>query len=137
MSLCTRLHNEHGCDRACLQDAPHRSIAPEAALARQLQALRDGDTPSAFAFASPANQRATGPLDRFAALLDAPTYRPLSHHLESEVRCVPLVACRRWCIAMMSCQTLFGLLTCKLLLSMHAYCSFQHDYSISQVRSAR
>jgi hypothetical protein len=69
-----------------VQDCPHPSVAPEAATLRQLHALRTGDTETVFAFASPANRRATGPLERFAALLKSPIYCPLVGHLESEVR---------------------------------------------------
>jgi hypothetical protein len=53
----------------------------------QLAALRDNDVPSAdagiavvFAFASPANQAATGPLPRFVALVKSAAYRPLLGH---------------------------------------------------------
>ena len=53
----------------------------------QLAALRENDVPSAdagiatvFAFASPANQEATGPLPRFVALVKGPAYRALVGH---------------------------------------------------------
>jgi hypothetical protein len=53
----------------------------------QLAALRDNDVPAAdagiatvFAFSSPANQAATGPLPRFVALVKSPAYRPLIGH---------------------------------------------------------
>ena len=69
-------------------------MGPEAALARQLQALQGGDVETAFAFASPANRRQTGPLERFAALLESPIYRPLVRHRDHEVRAVSRPAMR-------------------------------------------
>lgn len=76
-----------------MQDCPNPSVAPEAATLRQLHALRTGDTATVFAFASPANRRATGPLERFAALLESPIYRPLVGHLDCEVRPANLPDC--------------------------------------------
>jgi hypothetical protein len=46
----------------------------------QLEALRQGDAPGVFRFASPSNRAATGPPGRFAAMLAAPPYRPLLAH---------------------------------------------------------
>jgi len=53
----------------------------------QVKALGTNDTPyedagveAAFAFASPANKRATGPLNRFRRLFDTPTYGPMIDH---------------------------------------------------------
>ena len=54
---------------------------------QQLEALQAGDVLATFAFASPANAAITGPVDKFAALLENPTYRPLSQHMGSEVGC--------------------------------------------------
>jgi hypothetical protein len=68
-------------------------MGPEATMARQLQALEDGDAETTFAFASPANAVVTGPLERFSALLEAPTYKPLVRHVASEVRAADRSQC--------------------------------------------
>ena len=70
---------------SAVQDEPHISVSPEAAVLRQLEALRQRDIATVYAFASPANRRNSGPLGNFAALLDTPIYRPLVGHLDSEV----------------------------------------------------
>jgi len=53
----------------------------------QVEALGDNDTPhedagieAAFNFASPANKRVTGPLDRFRRLFETPAYGPMIDH---------------------------------------------------------
>jgi hypothetical protein len=53
----------------------------------QVEALANNDTPrpdagieTAFRFASPANKRATGPLERFRTLFDTPSYGPMIDH---------------------------------------------------------
>jgi hypothetical protein len=53
----------------------------------QVEALRDNDSPyegagveAAFNFASPANKRATGPLDRFRTLFNTAQYGPMIDH---------------------------------------------------------
>jgi hypothetical protein len=68
-----------------MQDSPGPTVGPEAVLARQLLALQQGDVEASYAFASPANRASTGPIDRFATLLESPIYRPLTRHLEHEV----------------------------------------------------
>ncbi len=37
----------------------------------------------AFRFASPANKEATGPLERFTVIVQAPSYSPMLDHLEA------------------------------------------------------
>lgn len=72
------------------QGAPPRPSprhSPEQVVSFQLAALRENDVPTAdagiatvFSFASPENQRATGPLANFVALVKSPPYRPLVGH---------------------------------------------------------
>lgn len=66
---------------------PTPSLSPEQVVRLQVEALADNDTPrpgagieTAFRFASPANKRATGPLERFQTLFDTPTYGPMIDH---------------------------------------------------------
>ncbi|KAG2450290.1 hypothetical protein HYH02_004798 [Chlamydomonas schloesseri] len=59
---------------------PHPCVPPEAVVAAQLAALKANDPATVFAFASPGNQAATGPLERFATMLQNPMYRPLLRH---------------------------------------------------------
>lgn len=67
------------------EPAPDLSLTEVVRL--QVEALGTNDTPyedagieAAFAFASPANKRATGPLDRFHRLFDTPAYGPMIDH---------------------------------------------------------
>ena len=66
---------------------PHPRHSAEQVVSFQLAALRENDGLGAdagiatvFAFSSPANQAATGPLARFVALVKSPAYRPLIGH---------------------------------------------------------
>ena len=61
--------------------------APRDVVAIQLSALQNNDVPTpdagiaqTFALAHPDNQRATGPLQRFAMMIRSPAYRPLIGH---------------------------------------------------------
>ncbi len=63
---------------------PSPALSPAEVIGLQLQALKENDTPTpdagiavAFAFASPANQAVTGPLDRFTLLVHSPVYRAM------------------------------------------------------------
>lgn len=67
--------------------APSPDLTPAEVVRLQVEALADNDTPypnagieAAFRFASPANKRATGPIDRFRTLFDTPTYEPMLGH---------------------------------------------------------
>lgn len=69
-----------------LNERPHPSpaLSPAEVIGLQLHALGDNDMPApdagialAFQFASPANQAATGPLDRFTRLVHSPVYRAM------------------------------------------------------------
>ncbi|KAL4447540.1 hypothetical protein ABPG75_004759 [Micractinium tetrahymenae] len=64
---------------------PEPCWGPDAVVQAQLEALRIGDVAGVFAFASPQNQQATGPVERFGALLRGDTYRPLLHHEAADV----------------------------------------------------
>jgi Domain of unknown function (DUF4864) len=64
--------------------APDPKYSAEEVVKIQLQALQHNDQPAAdngvavaFRFASPANQKLTGPLDRFIKMVKTPTYAPL------------------------------------------------------------
>ena len=66
---------------------PEPSRGPGAVVETQLAALADNDTPvenagikTAYNFASPANRRATGPLDRFIEMVEGPQYAPMINH---------------------------------------------------------
>ncbi len=63
---------------------PSETYGPGDAVAIQLDALETNDKPcddagimTAYNFASPANRRSTGPLDRFIAMVESPQYRPM------------------------------------------------------------
>lgn len=59
---------------------PTSQLSPELVVQAQLKALQDRDFTSVFAFASPANKEATGPLDRFTAMLGTEPYDTLVGH---------------------------------------------------------
>ena len=67
---------------------PNPSRGPGAVVETQLTALADNDAPvenagikTAYNFASPANRRATGPLDRFIEMVEGPQYAPMIDHV--------------------------------------------------------
>ena len=69
---------------------PDPSYGPRAVVDLQLDALANNDDPvenagikTAYNFASPANRRATGPLDRFVAMVRGPRYAPMVDHVEA------------------------------------------------------
>jgi hypothetical protein len=66
---------------------PSPDLSPQEVVRVQVEALAENDTPhddagieAAFNFASPANKRSTGPLDRFRTLFDTPAYGPMVDH---------------------------------------------------------
>ena len=71
--------------RPDLPTTPHPAHGPEAVVRAQLAALQRGDAAAVFALASPANQAATGPAPRFAAMLQRPPYSALLGHAAAEV----------------------------------------------------
>lgn len=61
---------------------PHPSISPREVVRIQMEALRKNDESDrgiavAFRFAAPANQRLTGPVERFAQIMRTGMYRPM------------------------------------------------------------
>ncbi|RCU48349.1 DUF4864 domain-containing protein [Haloplanus salinus] len=67
--------------------APDPSYGPERVVGIQLEALATNDDPipdagikTAYNFASPANRRQTGPLDRFVRMVEGPQYAPMIDH---------------------------------------------------------
>jgi hypothetical protein len=69
---------------------PDPAYAPARVVEIQLTALADNDDPfenagvgTAYNFASPANRRATGPLDRFTRMVTGPRYGPMVDHVEA------------------------------------------------------
>jgi hypothetical protein len=69
---------------------PSETYSPSDAVALQLDALKTNDDPyenagimTAYNFASPANRRSTGPLDRFVAMVRSPQYRPMLDFAEA------------------------------------------------------
>jgi hypothetical protein len=69
---------------------PDPSYGPETVVDEQLSALATNDDPfadagikTAYNFASPANRRATAPLDRFVAMVHGRRYSPMVDHAEA------------------------------------------------------
>ncbi len=69
------------------QTEPDPSLSPQDVVSIQIEALGNNDTPYenrgievTFNFASPANKRMTGPLERFKVMVRNPTYGPMIDH---------------------------------------------------------
>jgi hypothetical protein len=69
---------------------PDPSYEPGRVVELQLGALASNDEPvedagikTTYNFASPANRRVTGPLDRFARMVRRPKYAPMIDHVEA------------------------------------------------------
>ncbi len=69
------------------QTEPHPSLSPQDVVSIQIEALQNNDIPYedrgievTFNFASPANQRMTGPLERFKEMVRNPVYGPMINH---------------------------------------------------------
>ncbi|WP_336327401.1 DUF4864 domain-containing protein [Halovenus sp. HT40] len=69
---------------------PDPEYGPAEVIDIQLSALASNDDPvvdagikTAYNFASPANRRATGPLDRFIKMVNGPQYAPMIDHTEA------------------------------------------------------
>ena len=69
------------------QTEPDPSLSPRDVVSIQIEALRNNDTPYenrgievTFNFASPANKRVTGPLERFKVMVRNPVYGPMIDH---------------------------------------------------------
>lgn len=64
---------------------PCVELSPEVVVATQIEALKNLDFETVFAFASPSNRSVTGPLDKFIGLLNTPFYVPLVGYTSMEV----------------------------------------------------
>lgn len=76
-------------DHLSLQPTP--SLTPQQVVDFQLMALKQGNKAgisATFRFASPANQRMTGPLERFSSLFDSPQYQPMIKNRGTEIKLV-------------------------------------------------
>ncbi len=69
------------------QTEPDPSLSPQDVVSIQIEALRNNDIPYedrgievTFNFASPANKRMTGPLERFKVMVRSPIYGPMINH---------------------------------------------------------
>ncbi len=69
------------------QTEPDPSLSPQDVVSIQIEALRNNDLPYedrgievTFNFASPANKRMTGPLERFKVMVHSPIYGPMINH---------------------------------------------------------
>ena len=69
------------------QTEPHPSLSPQDVVSIQIEALQNNDIPYedrgievTFNFASPANKRMTGPLERFKEMVRNPVYGPMINH---------------------------------------------------------
>ena len=69
------------------QTEPNPSLSPQDVVSIQIEALRNNDTPYenrgievTFNFASPANKRMTGPLERFTVMVRNPIFGPMIDH---------------------------------------------------------
>lgn len=72
---------------------PDPEYGPEEVVRIQLEAFADNDDPienagikTAYNFASPANRRATGPLDQFTKMVESPRYAPMINHVEAQTK---------------------------------------------------
>jgi hypothetical protein len=73
------------------QTEPHPSLSPQDVVSIQIEALRNNDIPYedrgievTFNFASPANKRMTGPLERFKVMVRNPSYGPMINHRDAK-----------------------------------------------------
>ena len=95
-----------GCSQ--LGTRPHPAYGPAEVVRLQVEALARDEGGSgialAYRFASPRNKQLTGPLERFARVVQAPSYRPMLQHrgaeygpaLVSEGYAVQLVRITAW-----------------------------------------
>ena len=72
------------------QTEPHPSLSPQDVVSIQIEVLRNNDIPYedrgievTFKFASPANKRMTGPLERFKLMVRNPSYGPMINHRDA------------------------------------------------------
>jgi hypothetical protein len=68
---------------------PGPSLTPDQVISLQLEGFKQNDIDGialAWAFAHPDNKRFTGPLERFALMMNAPNYRILLGHRSAEIK---------------------------------------------------
>jgi len=66
------------------EPSPDPRYTPDEIVRIQMEALQRSDIEVTFRFASPANKSQTGPLDRFAQMLESPAYKPMLGSLSIE-----------------------------------------------------
>ncbi len=93
MALCGSASIAFAEDRKppATQPAPTPQLSPEQVVKVVVAALKANDAGDSgiritFAFASPANQEMTGPIDRFIPMVKTPAYAPLVNHQSSSVK---------------------------------------------------
>jgi hypothetical protein len=71
---------------------PRPELTPEQVVQYQVTALQHNDDPKsdagierAFRFASPSNQQATGPLEKFVQIVKSPAYAPMLNNISSSI----------------------------------------------------
>jgi hypothetical protein len=64
-------------------------MGPEATMHCYLEALQRGDIEAAFSFVSRSEHKGPRALQRYAARLESPLFRPLVSHISSKVCCSP------------------------------------------------
>ena len=80
--MCSSIANANG-SHECFDRSVH--ISQQLAPAEAQLSCRSLDHETVFAFASPANQAATGPVERFASMLRTPAYEPLLRHRSADI----------------------------------------------------
>ncbi|MBX2805023.1 MAG: DUF4864 domain-containing protein, partial [Hyphomicrobiales bacterium] len=71
------------------QQKPDPSLSPQDVVALQLEGFKKNDIEGlrqAWEFAHPSNKAVTGPLERFALMLNAPNYKILLGHRKAEIK---------------------------------------------------
>jgi hypothetical protein len=71
---------------------PRPELTPQQVVQYQVTALQHNDDPKsdagierAFRFASPSNQQATGPLEKFVQIVKSPAYAPMLNNISSSI----------------------------------------------------
>lgn len=75
-----------------VQMVPKPELSPQDVVRIVVDALKQNDTPredagieTAFRFASAANKKVTGPIERFKTMVKTPRYRPMLNHKSSRM----------------------------------------------------
>lgn len=70
---------------------PNPELSPQQVVLFQLRALQsasDEGIAATFRFASPANRKITGPLEKFSRLFESSQYQPMINHQSAEVKLI-------------------------------------------------